>query len=109
MDVEGQSKGRFTVIKEKYGDALAISFKGRDHLPKGNTVGSSRDYDLLIQRVFAKASLFSRDMTVLFSERQPKWAYPRGAYVQVIQFGSFIFVIKFASILFSVFPYKPSY
>ena len=45
--LEGQSKGP-TVIKATYGDALIILFKGLDHLLKGNTVGSSRDYDLLI-------------------------------------------------------------
>ena len=47
------------------------------------TVGSSRDYDLFYLRVFAKASAFSRDMTALFSERQPKRGYPRGAYVHM--------------------------
>ena len=54
---EGHSKGR-TVIKATYGDALAILFKGRDHLPKGNTIGSSRDYDLLIYGSLLKRSRF---------------------------------------------------
>ena len=48
MDVSGTFEGHRTVIKATCRDALAILFKGLDHLPKGNTVGSSRDYDLLI-------------------------------------------------------------
>ena len=38
---EGHSKGH-TIIKATCRDALAILLKGLDHLPKGNTVGSSR-------------------------------------------------------------------
>ena len=54
---EGQSKGRI-VIKETYRDALEILFKGLDHLPKVNTVGSSRDYDLLIYGSLLKRPRF---------------------------------------------------
>ena len=49
---------RRTVIKATYGDALAILFKGRDHLPKGNIVGSLRNYDLLIYGSLLKCLRF---------------------------------------------------
>ena len=55
---EGHLKGNRTVIKATYRDALGILFKGLDHLPKGNIVGSSRDCDLLIQGSLLKFSYF---------------------------------------------------
>ena len=60
--------GHRIVIKATYRYVLVILFKGLDHLAKGNIVGSSMDYDLLIQRDFAKVSLLLRDMTVLYSK-----------------------------------------
>ena len=50
--------GHRTLIKATYIDALAILFKGLDHLSKGNTEGSSRDYDLLIRGSFLKRPHF---------------------------------------------------
>ena len=46
-----------TVTKAIYGDPLAILFLGTRSFTKKATVGSSRDYDLLILRVFAKTFL----------------------------------------------------
>ena len=69
-------------LKETCRGALAI-YRNRLRLfTEGSIEGSSRDYDLLYQRDFAKASPRSRDMTVLFEGN--KWVYPRGKCVQSV-------------------------
>ena len=75
--------GHRTVIKATCRDVVEILFKGLDHLSKGNTEGSSRDYDLLIRGSLLKRSCL---MTVLFINGNQSGSILEVRVWKVIQF-----------------------